>query len=259
MNDDTPLDLAHDAMEAGGEPERMRFYERLADAELYLLLDRDEPTAIVPRVFPVEGEDVVLVFDRVERLADFAGKVTPCATLPGRRVVALLAGRSVGLGLNLGVARSSFLMTAAAVDWLAEMTAQSPILAQGRPSELRSPKSISRSVLSGLDAKLALAVGLARYACLVGVTYENGRSGHLLAFVDAVEGAEDALSRAVSESLVFSGVDAAEIDVAFFKGANPICARLTRVGLRFDLPEAPTPAAAPSAPGMDPDRPPKLR
>jgi hypothetical protein len=39
-----------------------------------------------------------------------------------------------------------------------------------------------------------------------------------------------------------------------------VAARLARVGLRFDLPEAPKDDRVPgSAPGMDPDAPPRLR
>ena len=40
---ETPLDRAHDAMQAepGDDAARLRFYERLADAELFLLLDAE--------------------------------------------------------------------------------------------------------------------------------------------------------------------------------------------------------------------------
>ncbi len=128
-----------------------------------------------------------------------------------------------------------------------------------RPSELRAPHAVPQQVLTGLDVKLALAAGLARSAYLAEVQYAGGGLGHLLAFVDAIPGAETALSQAVSEALVFSGIEAAEIDVAFFAASDPLCARLARVGLRFDLPEPTAPASGPAAPGSDPDRPPKLR
>ena len=259
MTDDTPLDLAHDAMEAGGDAERLRFYERVADAELFVMLDREDKDMIVPRIFPIEGGDVVLAFDRVERLAEFSGKVTSYAALPGRAVAAMLAGQAVGLGLNLGVARSSLLLPPEAVDWLAGMTAQAPVDAMGRPTEFRPPTGVPQAQLTGLDTKLALTGSLARSAYLARVVYDDGRNGHLLAFVDAAKEAEDALSRAVAEALIFSGVDAAEIDVAFLASSDPICARMARVGLRFDLPEPAAQAAAPRAPGMDPDQPPKLR
>ncbi|MFD1344812.1 SseB family protein, partial [Litorisediminicola beolgyonensis] len=74
-------------------------------------------------------------------------------------------------------------------------------------------------------------------------------------------GAEAALARAVNEALVFSGVEAGALDVTFVADSDPLAARLARVGLRFDLPipEEPQERAAPSAPGSDPSKPPKLR
>ena len=70
----TVLDRAHAAMEQGGDAERLRFYERLADAELKLLLDREAGgETIAPRIFPLEDGPVVLVFDTEERLTEFAG------------------------------------------------------------------------------------------------------------------------------------------------------------------------------------------
>jgi len=38
-----------------------------------------------------------------------------------------------------------------------------------------------------------------------------------------------------------------------------MAATLSRVGLRFDLPEPPEPPRGPAAPGMDPDAPPRLK
>ena len=71
-------------------------------------------------------------------------------------------------------------------------------------------------------------------------------------------GAEQALAQAASEALIFSGLDAGEMDVAFFSASDEMSARLAKVGLRFDLPQ-PEPLAGPQAPGMDPDAPPRLR
>jgi hypothetical protein len=62
----------------------------------------------------------------------------------------------------------------------------------------------------------------------------------------------------VGEALTFSGVEAGELDVAFFRPSDPAVARMAKVGLRFDLPEVEEPGAQ-TAPGMDPDRPPRLR
>ncbi len=259
----TPLDTAHAAMEAAPDDAalRMRFYDRLAAAELFLLLEEEaEGDKIRPRVFPVDESQIVLVFDLEERLTAFVEGQAPYAALSGRALAGLLAGQGLGMGVNLEVAPSAIVIEAASVDWLAETLAHVPDEVEERPEEVLSPTGLPDALIGALDGRLALAEGVARMAYLVGVTYGGGRRSHLLGFVDAIPGAEPSLARAVGEALTFSGVEAGSLDVGFFRPADPICARLARVGLRFDLPEAPKAEATPGlAPGMDPDRPPRLR
>lgn len=259
----TLLDAAHAAVSNSPEDEgaRLRFYERLADGEMFLLLEREaEGEVLDPRVFDLEGGPVVLVFDREERLAEFAGGVpAPYAALPGRVIAGMLKGQGIGLGVNLGVAPSEMLLPAEAMDWLAEALDGGPEEAEGLPEEFLPP-AVPEAVVAGLDAKLAKAGGLAVAALLAGVRYRGGRRGHMLVFLDTAEGAEEALARAVREALVFSGVEAGELDVGFLAATDAAAAAMARVALRFDLalpePEAPP---APAAPGTDPARPPKLR
>ncbi len=261
--DDTPLDVAHAAMQAAPEDDaaRLRFYERIATAELYLLLTEEpEGEKISPRLFEADGATFVLVFDREERLGAFAQSTAPFAALPGRTLVGMIAAQGLGLGLNLDVAPSSFLMGAEAVDWLAATLDAAPAEAEARPQEFHPPRGLPEALLTALDARLGLAAGLARKAYLAGVIYDDGARGHLLGLTGTVPGAEPTLARAVNEALVFSGIDAGALDVAFLKDSDPTTAQLARVGLRFDLPESPAaPEHTPKAPGSDPDRPPKLR
>jgi len=257
----TPLDEAHGAMEAAPDDAaaRLRFYDRLAGSEVFLLLEEEaEGDRIRPRIFPVEGQSFVVVFDREERLTAFAEGQAPYAALSGRALAEMLAGQGIGLGVNLGVAPSSILIEAASVDWLAATLAEAPDEVEERPEEITVPAGLPEMLLTALDARLATAEGLARMAYLVGVTYSGGRRGHLMAFIDPVPGAEPSLARAVGAALTFSGIEAGSLDVGFFRASDPTAARLARVGLRYDLPEAPE-APAPGAPGMDPDTPPRLR
>ncbi|SLN75741.1 SseB family protein [Roseisalinus antarcticus] len=259
---ETAIDLAHRAMEAAPEDDtaRLRFFERVADAELFLLLEREvDGEIIAPRLFEVEGLSYALVFDRAERLTAFTGAVTPYAALSGRGLAAMLAGQGVGLGLNLDVAPSAMMLPADAVDWLAATLGEGPSEAEARIAEIAPPGGLPEALLSRLDGKLATAGGLARAAYLVTVVYEDGGRGSLLAFVDAQPTAEAALAGAVREALVFSGIDAGALDVAFFRAADPIAAALARHGLRFDLPEPEREQVTRSAPGSDPDAPPRLR
>ena len=111
-----------------------------------------------------------------------------------------------------------------------------------------------------LKVKLARASGLAVAALLAGVRYDDGRQGHMLAYLGAAPGAEGALARAAGEALTFSGVEAGELDVTFLNAEDAGLAAMARVALRFDLPEPvrhqPSP---PQAPGTDPEKPPILR
>ncbi|THD76354.1 SseB family protein [Thalassobius vesicularis] len=263
MTEHTPLDAAHAAMIAdeGNDAARLRFYERLADSELFLLLT-EEPSGenISPEVFEVQDQAFVLVFDREERLADFVGKTAPYAALSGRIVAGLLAQQGMGLGLNLEVAPSSILIPPQAVAWLDETLGNAPDEAEARITEVTPPVGMPENLLSGLDAKLATAAGLAHSAYLVGVIYENGVRSHLLAFVDAVPGAEGALAKAVSEALTFSGIEAGALDVSFIRASDQKAAVFAKWGLQFELP---VPEEAQEigrvAPGTDPSKPPILR
>lgn len=262
MTEITPIDAALIAMTATPEDDalRLRFYERLADSELFLALD-GEPgeDQVTPQIFPVEGASYVLVFDREERLADFAEGTAPYAVLSGRGLAAMLAGQGIGLAVNPGC-EASLLVPANAVDWLAETLAEAPDEVEETPEEVSAPVGLPEALITALDAKLVTAQGLARLAYLCGVTYAGGRRSHLLAFVDPVPGAEPALARAAGEALTFSGIEAGVMDVGFFRASDPVCASIAKTGLRFDLPQSQASEKRPgSAPGMDPDRPPKLR
>ncbi|WP_372884620.1 SseB family protein [Shimia sp.] len=263
MSATTPLDQAHAKMEADAEDDaaRLRFYERLADAELFLLLTKEpEGDNIAPELFELSDHSFVLVFDTEERLSSFVGKPASYAALSGRAIAAMLAGQNIGLGVNLEVAPSSILVPPEALAWLADTLTHAPDEVEATPQEFTAPAGLPESLISALDQKLSTAEGLAKFAYLVGVSYENGSKSHLLGFVDAVPQAEGALAKAVSEALTFSGIEAGALDVGFFAASDPVSAQLARAGLRFDLPEPQAPREyVPVMPGSDPDSPPRLR
>jgi hypothetical protein len=263
MTLETPLDRAHAAMQAAPDADtvRLRFYDRLVEAELFLMLAREaEGDKAEPELFDVGDARFVLVFDTEDRLSGFAGRAVPYVALSGRSIVAMLAGQEIGIALNPEVAPSSILLPPEAVDWLAETTAQGPSEAEARPEELRAPAAVPDGLLEAIDAKLRTATGLARRGYLAEVLYDTGVRGHLIGFTGAVPGAEPALARAIQEALVFSGLEAAALDVVFLRDSDPVTAQLARVGLRFDLPEPEMlPEVERSAPGSDPMRPPILR
>lgn len=263
----TPLDQAHAAMEASPDDDalRLRFYERMGDIELFLLLE-GEPKGdqITPQEFEVEGTSYILAFDREDRLSEFAqgpdAYVAPYVALSGRTLAQMVAGQSLGLGLNLGVAPSSILIPPSAMDWLHETLSHTPDETSDTPTQIASPKGLPDSLIAAIDTKLATAAGLAQCAYLASVTYASGQRSHILAFIGADPAAESALAQAANEALVFSNIEAGALDVAFFDAAHPIVGALNAHALRFDLPQPiqPVELTERPAPGSDPAKPPKL-
>lgn len=258
MTETTHLDRAHAAMEAGGEAERLRYYQTLVAAELFLLLEAEAADDdVIPQAFEVEGQTFVLAFDTEERLSGFAGVEAHYVALSGRAVAEMLAEAGLGLGLNLEAGPQAALLPNEVMAWLAETLAEGPEQVEMQPEAFHPPKGLPEELMTALDARLAAAGGLADLAYLVGVTYDSGVRGHLLGVVDAAPGAETAIARAVSEVLALSGLEAGLLDVGFFRSADAAAARMALVGLRFDLPTRD--ATEPKAPGMDPKTPPKLK
>lgn len=265
MTESTPLDAAYAAMAAAPDDDgaRLDYYLELGASLLFVLLEEAAPGAgqLTPRSFSVEGSDYVLAFDREDRLAGFTAGPAPAAEMPGRDLIALLAAQGgAGLAVNLG-AESGNLLPPEVVDWLASTLAGTPEQAEARIAEVLAPRGLPERLVSGLDRALARAAGLAKYAVLAGVRYRDGGQGHILIVAGTVAGAEEPMARAVSEALVFSGIEAGALDVLFVNVEAELLVRAGRVGLRFDLPEGTLadPTVPRPAPGSDPDRPPILR
>lgn len=259
----THLDDAHAAMMQNEDDDaaRLKFYSKLADTELFVLLDDDEiPDQVRPRLFDLEDGPVVLAFDLEERLTAFVGGPAPYAALPGRVVAAQLAGQGVGLGLNVGDAPSSIILPADVLDWLSATLETKPLEVAAVPQGFGYPWGIPASVTERLIEKLGANPGLADAVLMAEVVYAQGRRGHILAVLGANAGSESALTGAVSEAIVFSGLDMAEIDVVFLAPNDPRIKAIADIALRLDLPK---PVAMPKPerriPGMDPQKPPILR
>jgi hypothetical protein len=258
----TPLDTAHAAMNAAPDDDtaRLRFYERMADVELYLLLEAEPVNdQISPKVLETDGAQYLLAFDRAQRLAQYAGDTAAYVALSGRNVAAMLEDQPLGIALNIDVAPSAILLPDTAVAWLRETLTHEAAQVEAKIESVLPPKGLPESLIEAIDAKLATATGMAANAWLVGVEYSGGGRGHLLAFIDAIPRAQDALVRAASEALTFSGIEAGAMDVGFFAHGDPTVTKLMRVGLRFDLPQMETLQKTPRMPGSNPDEPPILK
>ena len=162
MTEQTPLDLAHAAMDAAPDNDaaRLRFYERLADCELFLLLNKEaEGDQINPETFDLGEVQFVLVFDREERLAQFVGKSAPYAAVSGRVIAQMIVGQGIGLGVNLEVAPSQMLIPPEAVTWLTDTLSHSPDEVEARAEELYAPKGLPDPPTMALASSIAKSSG----------------------------------------------------------------------------------------------------
>lgn len=255
MSAETALDAAFRAQAAGDPAAELRFHERVLDAELLLLLATEaEGERLEPLVFDLDEGRFALAFDRDDRLAGFLEAPAPYAALPGRRLVEMLAGQGIGIGLNLGPAPSATLLPAAAVDWLAGLAEGAPVEIEARPRRLDAPLQAPAGLIAALDAKLAAMAAVIGEAWLVAADVDRA-TGLLLALVGVAPAAQAGVAAGIAEAVRFGG--GTVLDVSFVDAGAPLDA-VRRVGLRFELPR-PTAPAAPRPPGRDPARPPILR
>ena len=256
----TPLDIAYLDMQ-DDEARALAFYARFLETELFLLLEAEvSGGSAQPMIMETSDGELALVFDLEDRMAGFSDHPSDYVAMSGRRIAKLLAGQGVGIGLNLGDAPSAMVLPPEAVSWLAEAAIGEDEELEAKPLEISKPTGVPEALIAALDSKLANMAGVVSAAHLVSVQYDDGEQGHMLALVNVPEPAKTGVSEALSEALRFSGVEAGRLDLAFLALDDPHLENFARAGLGFEIPELIMPKA-PAAlwPGMDPDKPPKLR
>lgn len=240
---------------------RLRYYEQFARREIYLLLKSEpEGDRIDPQIVTMDDQNFILAFDTEARLASFHETPSPYAALNGRDIAAMLKGQGVGIGVNLGVAQSAFLIAADGVDWLNGVLDNQAQGLERKVETLLTPETIPENLREALARCLLGFAGFAQSACLVDVQYQDGTRAHLLAVIGADEPMKEAIGRGVAETLSFLE-QPFSLDVSFFEANDSTVQRMNALGLSFAIPKPaePQPMRAPKAPGMDPDKPPKLR
>lgn len=251
---ETLLDHAFLAMQAAPDDAslRLRFHERMLDAELFVLLEAEAGAErLRPRVFDTEDGPVVLAFDRDARLAGFLDAPAPYAALAGRKLVAMLAGRGVGVVLNAGVAASETMLDPAAIDWLHAAAQDAQGASLRRLSGIRPPGPVDPVLVAALGTKLAAMARHFESAWLADLRHEDGPERLGLVIAGAPEDAHAPIAAAIQEAVRFCGLETVDLDVAFIQPTSPARRVLDEVGARLDLPgpeEPPPPVRDPSAP-----------
>lgn len=269
---DAAFDQAMRAMAAAPEDTtaRLVFHAELSRAELFVLLEAEVAgDRMVPRVFDLSDGRAVLAFGSEMELAGFAGGAAAYAALPGRVLVSMLARSEVPLALLIGpdLAHAAF-VAPEALRWLDRtLAAAAPSEAQATPERFTAPdlpQSVLALLIPALERRLSGMPGLDAVV-LAGARWQGGARGHVLALSGLPEAAQAPVARAVVEALSLSGLEAGGVDVIF--PPDPAMQSLRAVGLvlapapfRPSTDQIVSPDSPPGAnPGLDPDRPPKLR
>jgi len=261
--DETPLDRAYQALVDSQDAmaERMGFFGLLADSELFVVLESEsDGSSAKPMVIETSDGRYAIAFDTEARLAEFAAVPMDYAALAGRRVAALLADAGLGLSLNPGVALSEAAFPHDMMDWLAEATRSQNTESEARMTALAPPGNLPDVLLQVLDSRLANMAGVASAAWLAQASYEDGSAQHVLAMVDVPQMAQPGVAEAIGSALRFAALEAGALDIVFLFPDDPRLPAFARVGLGFEVPQIAMPEAPQrTAPGSDPNKPPRLR
>lgn len=250
----TLLDQAHLSMSKNGDDDaaRMNYYAVLRTVELFLVLEEEPSGEIIkPLVLETSDANIALIFDTELRMVDFMQSPVAYLSLSGRKIVALLTGQKIALGVNLGSV-SENLLPVDVVTWLQENTPDDVAVSLEQPSKIFPPAQLPETFIAALDARLAQFSGKERRAYLAQAEYANQEKRHLLSVIGLPVEAHQALASSIGEALHYNGLEAASLDVTFHASDDNVIAKLDAVGLRFDLPDAP------SAKEIDVTKPPRL-
>ncbi len=244
----TPLDIAFARFEADPENETLRraYFAAIMRSELQLLLNAEPDQTLDPVLIEDNGHTYALGFDTADRLASFTETTAPSAILAGRDALDILSPARLGLGLNLGVAASAYMLPKEALDWLVTV---------GKEAKIATPigdtfalPHAEQEFLEALDMFLAGLAGQATTAHFA----QLPPSTPVLMFSGHPEIAKSALTKATAEFFAILG--AAPVAVMFEEDLDDPDA-LRGAGLTFTLPKL----AETKPPGADKSKPPRLR
>ena len=243
---------------AGGGDE-MQFVATILETELFLVLTGPpDEHSIDPRTIEHNAQEYVLAFDSNDGLANQSDGPMPYAALPGRGLIAMLAGQGIGLAVMTGQGQDPTYLTPEIVDWIATHATDVPDEQSELPKTISAPRDLPHGLFETLSRRLAKIAGLAQSAYLASVTYADERQALLVAIVGASADVQPAVANSIAEAVRFTDADDLVVDVSFFEEDDRFVEVLARNGVAIDIPEPTVAEATHAAPGMDPDKPPRL-
>lgn len=221
----------------GGEAELWQFYETLAEARIYVLLDdKIVSETYEPKVFSLKEAQYLLAFDVPEQADELTGSTAATSPTLGMDLFKLLRGRDIGLGINMGGTSSATLISGETIDMICDYydgTAGEPLVADADTSQFRAllaPQNFPDTLQNALTGSLGPLVGTFGQAVLLKAEYEEGRTGYIVAVSGAADTDRGAIADAVESALMKSRRGDVQLDVAFLALDDPMASRIERVG-----------------------------
>ena len=221
----------------GGEAELWQFYETLAEARIYVLLDDTvKGDTYEPKVFSLKDARYLLAFDVPEQADELTGSTASTSPTLGMDVFKLLRGRDIGLGINMGGTSSATLISGETIEMICSYydgEAGEPLVADADTSQFRAllaPQNFPDSLQNALGDTLFQLQKTFSKAVLLKAEYEEGKSVFIVAVSVAADPDRGAIAAAVDDALQASRRSDVQLDVAFLGLDDPMASRIERVG-----------------------------
>ncbi|WP_093973964.1 SseB family protein [Boseongicola aestuarii] len=221
----------------GGEAELWQFYETLAEARIFVLLDDTaKGETYEPKVFTLKDAQYLLAFDVPEQADELTGSTASTSPTLGMDLFKLLRGRDIGLGINMGGTSSATLISGETIEMICayyDGEAGEPLVADADTSQFRAllaPQNFPDTLQNALSDMLFRLQQTFNKAVLLKAEYEEGKSGFIVAVSGAADPDRGAIAAAVEDALKASRRNDVQLDVAFLGLDDPMASRIERVG-----------------------------
>ncbi len=252
----SPLDKAFQAFTETGDQSQL--LGAIARSELFVATTTEVMGSdFDPMLVSFGEEPYIAVFDSAAKLSDFEGASGHFVSVSGRAIAQMLVGQNIGVVLNPKSHSWSHVLDVETLEWMAELDRFELIEDDLNELTIQPISQGATELVQALDEVLPAAMGLASCVFLVEVSADGSRHSAAI-FCDAKSDAHSVLKQLIQEMVLYSGQIQSELSVGFVQSDSPQYSTFVRQGLRLDIPQ-PKRAATITAPGMDPQKPPKLR
>ncbi len=233
------------------------YFQVFLETLLRVLLEESDAKDPDMEVFAISDGKFVLAFDTDENFSAFVDRPRLCSRITGRDLLKALAGKNIGVIVNANAIEGAAFLTPEQVSWALEMSDQSLEIHVSTNSSVARANP-SDEVLDIIQRNFNELGGFVDAAYLCNIQDDQGNEALTLALVNCAAEAQLTALLTASDMSRFNPKTA--VAIALVEAGSEIEQKLQQIGVRIEFKVKPQPVSlTATAPGMDPDRPPKLR